>query len=72
MEQRCYMRFNVNAEWTDIKEINTSFAVGTLRVMYTGDNRNESSIPRESVVDALPSLYNVPVVCHWDDQTEEF
>lgn len=71
MEQRCYMRFNVNAEWTDIKEINTSFAVGTLRVMYTGDNRNKSSIPRESVVDALPSLYNVPVVCHWDDQTEE-
>ena len=50
----------------NVKEINSSFAVGSLKVLYTGPNRNGSVIDRETVEAALPSLYNVPIVCHYD------
>lgn len=55
----------------DIQEINSSFAVGTLKVMYLGNNRNGSHFSKDAVEKALPSLRNVPIVCHWDDEAEE-
>jgi hypothetical protein len=70
MEQKMNLSFGA-AKLTNISEINTSFAVGSLWVMYTNDNRNASSISRDAVVDALPSLYNVPIVCHYDIASEE-
>ena len=51
----------------DIVEVNSTFAVGTLKVMYLGDNRNGSRFSKEAVKKALPSLKNVPIVCHWDE-----
>lgn len=55
----------------DVREINSTFAVGSLKVMYTGENRNGSFMSRSAVEKALPSLYNVPIVCHWDYQANE-
>lgn len=55
----------------NIREINSSFAVGTLKVMYLGNNRNGSHFSKVSVEKALPSLRNVPIVCHWDAEAEE-
>ena len=55
MEQKMNLSFGA-AKLTNISEINTSFAVGSLWVMYTGDNRNTTSISRDAVVAALPSL----------------
>ena len=49
----------------NLREINSSFASGSLRVMYTGENRNGSYISRDAVEAALPTLYNVPIVCHY-------
>lgn len=60
-----------NASVYDIREVNSSFAIGTLKVMYLGKNRNGSHFNKEAVQKALPSLYNVPIVCHWDDENEE-
>lgn len=60
-----------NASVYDIREVNSSFAVGTLKVMYLGKNRNGSHFNKEAVQKALPSLYNVPIVCHWDGENEE-
>ena len=60
-----------NAFVYDIKEINSSFAVGTLKVMYLGKNRNGSHFTKSSVEKALPSLHNVPIVCHWNDEERE-
>lgn len=59
------------ASVSDIKEINSSFASGSLKVMYLGANRNGSFFSRESVEKALPTLHNVPIVCHWDDEAGE-
>ena len=51
---------------SDVKDVNSSFARGRLKICYTGMNRNGSFISRDSIERALPSLYNVPIVCHWD------
>lgn len=59
------------ASVSDIKEINSTFASGSLKVMYLGPNRNGSSFSREVVEKALPTLKNVPIVCHWDDEAGE-
>ena len=37
---------------TDLCEINSSFDSGILRIAYTGDNRNGSSIPKMYLKDA--------------------
>ena len=55
----------------DIRDINSSFALGSIRVMYTGPNRNGSSFTKDSVQSALPSLRNVPIVCHYDFESNE-
>lgn len=60
-----------NASFSDIKEVNPSFASGSLKVMYLGANRNGSFFSREAVEKALPTLKNVPIVCHWDDEAGE-
>ena len=71
MEQKLRLSLGVGMKFSDIKEINTSFAVGSLHVMYNDDNRNNTSISKDDVIDALPSLYNVPIVCHYDMASEE-
>lgn len=50
----------------DIVDVNSSFAIGRLKIMYTGKNPNGSFISRDAVERALPSLYNVPIVAHYD------
>lgn len=50
----------------DIHEVNSSFASGSLKVLYLGENRNGSYFSKDAVERALPSLKNVPIVCHWD------
>lgn len=56
---------------TDIRNINPSFDIGKLKICYTGDNRNKTSISREAIERALPTIYNCPVVCNYnrDDDT---
>lgn len=55
----------------DIHEVNSSFASGSLKVLYLGDNRNGSHFTKDAVERALPSLLNVPIVCHWDYESGE-
>lgn len=55
----------------DIREVNSSFARGSLKVLYLGENRNGSYFTKDAVERALPSLKNVPIVCHWDSESGE-
>lgn len=55
----------------NIKEVNSSFAVASLDIMYTGKNPNKSDIGRAETESALPTLYNVPIVCNWDPDAGE-
>lgn len=67
---------NVPYEFTcasiyDITEINSTFATGKLKIMYLGDNRNGTHFSKKAVENALPTLKNVPIVCHWDEEDGE-
>lgn len=55
----------------NIREVNSSFAVATLDIMYTGKNPNGSDIEREVVEAAIPTLPNVPIVCNYDPDARE-
>ena len=50
---------------SDIVEQNKSFGACSIRVMYTGVNRNRTSIDKDAVEKAIPTLYNCPIVCHY-------
>ena len=65
MGQKMTLRFD-DASLSDLHDLNSSFAAGRLRVMYTGENRNGSAFSQEVVEAALPSLVNIPIVAHYD------
>lgn len=49
----------------DIKDINSSFAKGSLKVMYLGKNKNKTLFSKSAVCRAIDTLKNVPIVCNW-------
>lgn len=49
----------------DVEDLNSSFAKGKLKVMYLGSNQNKTHFTQENVERALPTLYNVPIVCNY-------
>lgn len=51
---------------TDICKINSSFDTGILRICYAGENRNKTYISKEALENAIPSIYNCPVVCNYN------
>lgn len=53
-----------------LRELNSSFDTGKLRIAYTGKNRNKSSIDKAVFEKAIKSLYGVPVVCNYNVQTD--
>ena len=55
---------------TDLCEINSSFDSGILRIAYTGDNRNGSSISKDVFESCIKTIYNCPVVCNYDRETD--
>lgn len=49
-----------------IVEQNESFDSCIIKICYTGRNRNKSSISKQAIEDALPSIYNCPIVCNYN------
>lgn len=54
---------------TNLCELNSSFDTGILRVAYPGDNRNGSHIDKEVFERCIKTIFNCPVVCHYDRET---
>lgn len=52
-----------------LTEINSSFDKGVLRVAYTGKNRNKSFISRQDFESCIHTIYNCPIVCNYDRET---
>lgn len=55
---------------THLREINSSFDSGILRIAYAGENRNKTAISRSAFEKCLDTIYNCPVVCNYDRETE--
>lgn len=52
-----------------LTECNSSFDSGVLRVCYTGRNRNNSFISKETFERCIASIYNCPIVCRYERDT---
>lgn len=71
MGRKMRLQFESSVEHIqEIKNSNHSFDSGILRVCYPGQNRNGSFISKESIERAVPSMYNCPVVCNYDLETD--
>lgn len=51
-------------------EVNRSFDSGILRVAYTGKNRNGSSISKEAFERSIETIYNCPIVCNYNRDSD--
>lgn len=64
MDYSVQLQFDSSLE--NIVDVNDSFSSGVLKICYSGRNRNGSMISRQSIERAIPSMYNCPVVCNYD------
>lgn len=55
---------------TDLCEVNSSFDSGILRIAYTGENRNGSAISKQIFEKCLKTIYNCPIVCNYDRESD--
>lgn len=55
---------------TDLCEVNPSFDSGILRIAYAGANRNGSYISKETFERCIKTIYNCPVVCNYDRESD--
>ena len=65
-------RVTFASSMTDLCEINSSFDKAVLRVCYTGENRNKSYISKDAITRSLKTIYNCPIVCNYDRDTDTF
>lgn len=64
------MRIIFSSSISDISERNSSFDSGKLRIAYTGRNRNNSFISKETYEKCISSIYNCPIVCRYDREED--
>lgn len=60
---------------SSMRKLNKQFALVDILLCYHGNNRNRSSISKESIEAALPSLYGIPIVGEYiylDDGSQDF
>lgn len=50
--------------------INSSFDEGVLRIAYTNANRNGSYISKETYTKCAQTMFNCPIVCRYDRQSD--
>ena len=56
---------------TDLCEVNSSFDRGILRIAYAGANRNHSFISKDAFERSIKTIYNCPIVCNYNRETDE-
>ncbi|MBO5970243.1 MAG: hypothetical protein J6S14_17320 [Clostridia bacterium] len=70
--EKQFMSIPVEYTLDDIVDMNDDLARGTLRVAYTGGNRNGSDIPQLAFEKAVPTLAYKPVVAHLIEEKKDF
>lgn len=65
------MKIEFSSSLIDVVEKNPSFDMGKLRVAYTGKNRNNTFISKESFERAIPTMFNCPVVANYNRKKDE-
>ncbi len=65
------MKLTYSSSIDKLKESNSSFDTGVLRVAYVGKNRNGSSISKEVFERSMGTIYNCPIVCNYNRDDDE-
>lgn len=64
------MNMTYASSLTDLCSLNSSFDKGVLRIAYHGDNRNKSSISKQTFERCIKTIFNCPIVCNYDRDTD--
>lgn len=64
------MNLTYASSLTNLRELNSSFDTAVLQIAYPGDNRNKSRIDKGTFEKCLPSIYNCPIVCNYDRESD--
>ena len=77
MEDIKTMRYETQIQLvpSSMKQLNTQFALVDILLCYHGENRNRTSMSKEVIEAALPSLYGIPIVGEYiylDDGSKDF
>lgn len=64
--------FNLDYEssLTSLCEVNSSFDTAVLKIAYPGVNRNHTAISKEVFEKCLPTMFNCPIVCNYDRESD--
>lgn len=54
----------------NLTEVNSSFDRGVMKIAYHGGNRNKMYISKKAFNEAIPSIFNCPVVCNYSRETD--
>lgn len=64
------MNLTFASSLTKLCEVNSSFDSGILKVAYPGENRNKTSISKDSFERCIKTIFNCPIVCNYDRDTD--
>ena len=70
MEKNKVINLEFASSLTEVHEINSSFDSAILRIAYTGQNRNKSYISKGAFEKCIESMYNCPIVCNYDRDSD--
>lgn len=66
-----HMTFSFNSSIKNLRELNSSFDIGTLYVCYPGPNQNGTWFTKDTIEKCLHTAYNCPVVCNYMREENE-
>ena len=64
------LKFDIQIK--DVKQINPLFSECKIYILYTGKNRNNSSLLKDIVDNAIYSLFNIPIIGEYNETLEDF
>ena len=64
------VHMSYSSSLSSLCEKNSSFDTGVLRIAYHGKNRNGSFISKETFERCIDTMYNCPIVCNYDRETD--
>jgi len=64
--------FKFDIEISNVEKINPQFSKCDIWIMYHGQNPNGTDIPKDVAEDAVPSLFNIPIVGEYIEEKEDF
>lgn len=70
--QNSSVPLNLPIQFIEVEQINPLITKSTVKILYTGKNRNGSYISKETAEKMARSLPNIPIVGEWNEEKQDF